>query len=73
MLQYLTLEGIVSRNHQFQTKVITFCVNHTPEGTFYFTRSDAWNIHSYPSQEDLDYKARYLIDLGYTPSPYVSV
>jgi len=71
MLQYQTLIGIVSRNQVYQTKAISFCVNHTDEGTFFFTRSDAGVIHGYESQEDLDYKSRYLISLGYTVAPYV--
>lgn len=72
MLRYLTLVGIVRLNHQFQTKAITFCVNHTSEGDFFFTQSDAGKVHSYASQEELDYKQRYLEGLGYTPAPYVA-
>ena len=71
MNQYLTLMGIVSKNHQYQTKVITFCVNHTDQGDFFFTRSDTGKVHSYASQAELDYKARFLIDLGYTECPSV--
>ncbi len=72
MLQYSTLIGIVREHKQYVTRAITFCINTTENGVYYFTRSDSGKVHSYFSKDELDYKHRFLIDKGYTEAPYVS-
>lgn len=70
--QYSTLTGIVCRNEQYETRVITFCIDHTGGHTDYYTRSDQGKVHHYDSQDELDYKHRFLINRGFTECPHVS-
>ena len=73
MIQYSTLTGIVRLNKEYVTKVVAFCKNITENGEFFFTRSDAGKVHGFASAEELEEHRRYMLSIGYTECPWVSL
>ena len=70
MITYSTLTGEVVLNQRITTKVVAFVHRLTPDGEWFFTRSDAGNVRRFPNREAWEARRELMLSLGYVPCDY---
>ena len=71
MITYQTLTGEVVLNHRIVQKVIAFVHRITPDGEWFFTRSDTGRVHGFSDEEAWNARRELMLAQGYEVCDYI--
>ena len=71
MISYQTLTGEVVANMRIIKKVVAFVHRITPDGEWYFSRSDIGKVTAFPNRDEWNARRQLMLDQGWEAQEYV--